>query len=390
MSLRMVGTRLREARERAGRSQEEIADATKVKLERIAALEEGAFDRLPSGIYLHGIVKAYAREIGLDAEELIRQLRTSPEIPQPDDERAQLALLAEVRLRRETSAVDTMRDAPEPQARAAVGDRPRQSHALAMVLLIVGLLGAFAAGGYLYTTSQRDRAVARGGPQIPTAASQTSQPESGEVPRAESPRIDAAMPSASPVTIEQVKRPAERTPRRATGTTGVARRSASAESSEAWPAVRRKASRARVGPGVNPAPAVVSESREEPAPDSAGATDVTGVWRISTEVAASSVSAFQGLRLRFLLNLRQQGDRIVGSGRKVAENDTALPTAAQTRITVEGRRDGDQLTLTFRERGGRRESSGRFLLTHAADDEMLGTFTSSAARSAGPVKAHRR
>ena len=196
------------------------------------------------------------------------------------------------------------------------------------------------------------------------------------------------MPSPSAATTEPIRRPAEPTPRRATGTTGVARRSA--ELPQSRHGVDRKASPGPVSAGVNPAPAIVSEPGEEPPSHPATENDGTGVWRISTEVASSSVSAFKGLRLGFLLKLQQDGDRIVGSGRKVAENDNSLPAAAQTRITVEGRRDGDQLTLTFRERGGRRDSTGTFLLTRAAEDEMLGSFTSNAARSAGPVKARRR
>ena len=387
MSFSMVGARLREARERAGLSREQLADTTKVKLERIEALEENAFDRLPSGIYLHGIIRAYARETNLDAEELIHQLRTAPENPQRDEELAQLALLAEMRSRRETILIDEVRNESEPQERATPVDRPRRIQALTMALLIVAVLGAFATGGYLYTSSQRDGAVAQARPQVPTPA-QVSQPANPQANPSESTRVDAPLPSPSTATTEQIKRPAELTPRRATGTTGVAGRSAELRQSRHGP--DRKATRAPVSPGVNPAPAGVSEPREEPPSHPAAENDVTGVWRISTEVASSSVSTFKGLRLGFLLNLHQDGDRIVGSGRKVAENDKSLPAAAQTRITVEGRRDGDQLTLTFRERGGRRESTGTFLLIRAAGDEMLGSFTSNAARSAGPVKARRR
>jgi cytoskeletal protein RodZ len=388
MSLSMVGTRLREARETAGLSREQIADATKVKLERIEALEENAFDRLPSGIYLHGIIRAYARETSLNAEELIHQLRTSPENPQRDEELAHLALIAEMRSRREATPLDEVRNESEPRERAAPVDHPRRIHAFAMALLIAAVLGAFATGGYLYTSFKRDGAVAQARPQVPSSASQVSQPANRQGNPSESTRVDVPLPPPSAPTTDQIKRAAERTPRRETGTTGVARRSTEARQSPTR--ADRKATRGPVSPGVNPAPAVVSEPREEWASHPPAENNVTGVWRISTEVASSSVSAFRGLRLGFLLNLHQDGDRIVGSGRKVAENDNPLPAAAQTPITVEGRRDGDQLTLTFSERNGRRDSSGTFVLIRAAEDEMLGSFTSNAARSAGPVKARRR
>ena len=43
----MIGNELREARERMGRSREDISRATKIPVRNISALEEHAFDRLP-------------------------------------------------------------------------------------------------------------------------------------------------------------------------------------------------------------------------------------------------------------------------------------------------------------------------------------------------------
>jgi len=297
-------------------------------------------------------------------------------------------MLAEVRSRPQAAPIVEVLKESEPQERTESVDRGRRIPALAMALLIVAVLGAFATGGYLYTTSKPDKAVAQARPQVPAPAPQVSQAANPQAPPAQNTRADAPPPAPSAATTEQIKRPAEPTPRRTTGTTGVAR--SSTELRQSRQGADRKPARGPVSPSVTAAPAVVSEPVEEPSPHPATENDVTGVWRISTEVASSNVSAFKGLRFRFLLNLHQDGDRIVGSGRKVAENDNSLPAAAQTRITVEGKRDGDQLTLTFRERGRRRESTGTFLLTRATEDEMLGSFTSNAARSAGSVKAHRR
>ena len=70
-----VGSDLRNAREKLGLSAEQISDRTKIQLPKIEALERGAFNGLPGGIYLDGIVRAYANEVGLPAEPLIDHVR---------------------------------------------------------------------------------------------------------------------------------------------------------------------------------------------------------------------------------------------------------------------------------------------------------------------------
>ena len=79
-----IGTELREARERLGLSREHISLATKIQVGKVAALEEDAFDSLPSGIYLDGIVAAYAREVGRDGEALVQRLRVQLAPPPPE------------------------------------------------------------------------------------------------------------------------------------------------------------------------------------------------------------------------------------------------------------------------------------------------------------------
>jgi transcriptional regulator with XRE-family HTH domain len=59
---------LRAAREATGRSLSDLADATRVRREYLAALEEAAFDRLPSRPFAVGYVRAYARALGVDEE----------------------------------------------------------------------------------------------------------------------------------------------------------------------------------------------------------------------------------------------------------------------------------------------------------------------------------
>ncbi len=63
-----LGDGLRAARERSGRSLAQLADATRVRRDYLLALEQNAFDKLPSRPFAIGYVKAYARALGLDEE----------------------------------------------------------------------------------------------------------------------------------------------------------------------------------------------------------------------------------------------------------------------------------------------------------------------------------
>src|SRR5512145_645329 len=61
-----VGEELRAAREQQGLSLDELSARTKIGVERLAAIEEEEFDRLPALVYLRGFLHVYAAEVGLD------------------------------------------------------------------------------------------------------------------------------------------------------------------------------------------------------------------------------------------------------------------------------------------------------------------------------------
>ena len=66
------GSRLREARERRGISLRQIANATKISIGALEALERNDITRLPGGIFSRAFVRSYAIEVGLEPEETIR------------------------------------------------------------------------------------------------------------------------------------------------------------------------------------------------------------------------------------------------------------------------------------------------------------------------------
>ena len=70
-----VGQRLREAREAAGLSIEDVAATTRIPTRHLASLEIGDWDQLPASTYSVGFAKNYATAVGLDKAEIAEQLR---------------------------------------------------------------------------------------------------------------------------------------------------------------------------------------------------------------------------------------------------------------------------------------------------------------------------
>ena len=80
--------RLRLAREARGLSQRQVADATRLSVRAIDAVEMGRLSELPAGIYRRSIVRAIAREVGLDANQTLNDYTSAhpvelraPELP---------------------------------------------------------------------------------------------------------------------------------------------------------------------------------------------------------------------------------------------------------------------------------------------------------------------
>ena len=67
------GAKLREARERRGISLRQIANATKISVAALEALERNDISRLPGGIFSRAFVRSYAIEVGLDPDKAIQE-----------------------------------------------------------------------------------------------------------------------------------------------------------------------------------------------------------------------------------------------------------------------------------------------------------------------------
>ncbi|QSP94088.1 DUF4115 domain-containing protein [Marinobacter salinisoli] len=69
-----VGQKLKRAREQLGLSETDVANAQHLRTGVIQAIEAGEFKKIDSELFLKGYVRAYARMVGLGADEIISDL----------------------------------------------------------------------------------------------------------------------------------------------------------------------------------------------------------------------------------------------------------------------------------------------------------------------------
>ena len=385
-----VGLKLKQARERLGLSAEHVAERTKVPLYKIEALENGNFERLPDDIYLDGIVRAYAREVAIDAAPLMPQVRaerakfdedtdtsfddldalfdkapvTTREGPPTHNRLRELfpsESLPDLAPAEDDFLVFDSTQANERQtglaaqietAAARAGLRPRgpRNRFSGVALPLLALLAVTGWGAYLYELTRGTRGDETRVDSSPSSA-RPSEVASG----------NAVSPSDSvPAAKADVSTPLNTTPGAALpdslGTSGTSMR---------------------------------PSTPVETVPTIAPAHDLSGNWTLATRVESSSYPDFTDLNLGYEIQLEQAGNRVTGSGRKVTENGAAIRSEVQTPISLEGTIAGDRLTLTFTERGAQRHTQGKLVMLIDESGTLRGRFSSTAAQSSGTVEAHR-
>lgn len=81
-----IGATLRDAREAQGRSREDLAEALRVRVAQIRALEEEEFAGFGGAVYVRGFLRSYAAEVDIDSGPLMDrydQFYGGDEIPTP-------------------------------------------------------------------------------------------------------------------------------------------------------------------------------------------------------------------------------------------------------------------------------------------------------------------
>lgn len=102
--MQSVGSRLRDARETRGMSLEDLAQITKISRAHLEAIENDNFLVLPAPVFARGFVRSYGAAVGLDPNELVRQLPSSLDVVESRSTRKRgdnIALLATNRQRSE-------------------------------------------------------------------------------------------------------------------------------------------------------------------------------------------------------------------------------------------------------------------------------------------------
>lgn len=136
-----IGSELAQARERRALSVAELARRTKIPEATIRAIERNDASGSPGGIYTRGFLRAYAREVGCDPEQIVdRYLAQSGTQPVESTETPGV-LTALIKARRESS--------PLHSAEIDAMDRRRsRTQAAGTVVLLLG--------GLLYLSANRD------------------------------------------------------------------------------------------------------------------------------------------------------------------------------------------------------------------------------------------
>ncbi len=69
----LLGEFLKKKREERGKTLEEVAEATKININYLKALEEGNFNSLPGEVFVKGFLRHYARYLGIEEEEILNR-----------------------------------------------------------------------------------------------------------------------------------------------------------------------------------------------------------------------------------------------------------------------------------------------------------------------------
>lgn len=71
-----IGNILKKAREKSGKTLEEVAQQTKIRIKYLKGIEDENFDIIPGGdVYIKGFIKSYAECVGLKGDEVVNKYK---------------------------------------------------------------------------------------------------------------------------------------------------------------------------------------------------------------------------------------------------------------------------------------------------------------------------
>ncbi len=171
-----VGAGLREVRERLGWKLVDVAEALRIRLPYLDAIERGDLAALPGPAYQTGFVRSYAQILGLDSEEILRRFRAEGLGHAP---KAELSFLA-----------------PVP-------DRGVPTGAIALVGVVVVLVGY----GLWYLHTAHERRLAMTVPSVPAELAPLATPPQPPAPKPVPAPAPAPTPAPATVTAPNAPQP---------------------------------------------------------------------------------------------------------------------------------------------------------------------------------------
>jgi hypothetical protein len=405
-----VGVELSDARRKLELSIDEVSTKTKVKIERLNAIELMDVDGLPTLVYLRGFLRAYAAAVQLDPDEVTK--RYLAELPPSY----------------------AAREASPPPVPGTVGDLPLKTTGAEPSLEIDDVPGlemlpaawqpaadhrsgrAWARSTEVFEVPEISRQLVALLSRGAALASRLSMARSAPTPLvaviallvgwvlgASFDDITRRSTRASVVALEgsdaqdetfhsfdaaqdnAVDAPQD-TPEKAIGVPDA--RSATAPEPAA--AFAADGSRANPTSGRTSSAVATDRRRSVEAKDGRTSThNVSGSWSLTNRLDPADSGARKDLNLGFHLQLQQRGNRVSGTAQKWMENGRSLPASRRTPITVEGTLTGRRLELSFTERATQRAGAGTFVMTVADDGTLRGRFVSDAAKARGTSLARR-
>ena len=130
-----TGQKLSKARQAKGLSIDDVAHATKLRPDKILALEHDDYSRFPNNAYVKGFLQIYGRYLGVDVRAALSEL----ENPSPVS----------------ISDYQYLNSAPEKEPERLTYRRKSGKPSLAPLIVFLVLCAAVAAGGYVYINAKR-------------------------------------------------------------------------------------------------------------------------------------------------------------------------------------------------------------------------------------------
>jgi cytoskeleton protein RodZ len=155
------GERLRREREMRGIGLDEIAAATKISTRNLRALEEEKFKQLPGGIFNKGFVRAYAKFLGIDQDQIVAEYEAASQ----DTESAR-----ENKLKEDFANAEFRKQKKEDDQEISL--EPKSQWGTIAVIVLIAAIGY---GGYSYY--QRRKADKLQQAQTPTSVAVQPAPQ---------------------------------------------------------------------------------------------------------------------------------------------------------------------------------------------------------------------